>query len=170
VSSTLAGFALAAIIGSPQVLPLSSGSAAATQQGSLLTSARATVPNRTADMNAMLAALNTRRGSQGLPPLQLDPSLCAIAYDHAADMVARSYFDHYTPEGLSPFARMDRAHYHYGYAGENIALDQSTAAAERALWESREHRDNILGAHYAKVGIAAVAGSEGEIIVEDFSD
>jgi uncharacterized protein YkwD len=135
-----------------------------------LSSTTASVQNRAADVRTMLAALNARRAASGLAPLQLEPRLCDIAYEHAADMVVRSYFDHYTPEGVSPFGRMDEAHYPYGYAGENLALDESAPAAELALWHSPEHRKNILESHYVKVGIAAVSTHDGEIIVEDFSD
>lgn len=123
-----------------------------------------------ADAVAMLTELNARRVSKGLAQLALDPRLCAIALEHASDMVARAYFDHNTPEGVSPFARMDRAGYTYGYAGENMALDKNPGAAELALWQSPEHRQNILEVHYLKVGIAAVRASAGEIFVEDFSD
>jgi len=128
------------------------------------------VQDRAQDVATMLTALNARRTAKGLAPLQLDPALSDIAFEHAADMVTRSYFDHNTPEGLSPFARMDKANYRYGYAGENLALDTDSRSAELALWQSSEHRENILGSHYVKVGIAAVAGSDGEIFVEDFSD
>lgn len=125
---------------------------------------------RSTDVQAMLDDVNARRRSKGLAPLQLDPQLCAIARAHAVDMAARSYFDHDSPEGESPFERMDRAHYRYGYAGENLALDRSVDAAANALWHSPEHRENILEPHYAKVGIAAVVSPDGEIFVEDFSD
>ncbi len=170
MTSALIGIALAGALAAPQVVPLT-GSPIATRDsiGALQSQVRA-VPNRDADVNSMLASLNARRTAQGLAPLQLEPQLCAIAYEHASDMVARSYFDHFTPEGVSPFGRMDRARYHYGYAGENLALDQSATAAELALWGSPEHRRNILEPHYARVGIAAVESRDGEIIVEDFSD
>lgn len=170
MSTTLLGIALAASLNAPHAASVLSARASALQQSGSQATSRMTVPNRTADTNAMLAALNGRRTSKGLAALQLDPNLSAIAYEHASDMVTRSYFDHNTPEGLSPYARMDQAHYQYGYAGENIALDSSSAAAEEALWQSSEHRDNILGSHYAKVGISVVAGTEGDIVVEDFSD
>jgi uncharacterized protein YkwD len=170
VTTSLLGIAFAASLSNPQVLPLTSGSSVTQHQPSARTVATMQVANRAQDVDAMLAALNARRASKGLAALVLDPALCSVAYDHAADMVVRSYFDHYTPEGLSPFARMEKAHIPFGYAGENMALDQNSRSAELALWESREHRDNILGAHYAKVGIAAVAGTQGEIFVEDFSD
>ena len=118
----------------------------------------------------MLRALNAARVANGLRRLALDPRLCTIARSHAFDMVERGYFGHVSPDGVSPFDRMVRAHYRFGYAGENLALDRSARAAALALWQSSEHRNNILEPHYAKVGIAAVASTDGEIFVEDFSD
>jgi uncharacterized protein YkwD len=161
VTTFVLGAALVAALTSPQTVPLTSIPNAAALRA---------VVDRDSDVSLMLAGLNSRRVGRGLAPLQLEPRLCKIAYEHAADMVIRNYFDHYTPEGVSPFARMDQAHYPYGYAGENIALDQSTPAAELALWQSPEHRGNILEPHYAKVGIAAVTSHDGLVFVEDFSD
>jgi uncharacterized protein YkwD len=85
-------------------------------------------------------------------------------------MAQRAYFGHTTPEGLTPFERMDQANYRYTYAGENLALDESESAASVALWRSTEHRQNILQPHFGRVGVAAVAVADGEIFVEDFSD
>jgi uncharacterized protein YkwD len=173
VSSSLLGIALAASLTAPHSIPLSSASQAITsqsQQTLVRQIGSRTVADRSNDAQAMLNALNTRRASKGLTPLALDPSLTAVAFEHAADMALRSYFDHNSPEGVSPFGRMDNAHIAYGYAGENLALDQSTGAAELALWQSPEHRDNILGSHYVKVGIAAVDTTDGLIFVEDFTD
>jgi uncharacterized protein YkwD len=153
----------------PNDLPLTGAPIVSSDQAFLSRSVVA-VPDRDADVSLMLAAVNSRRAAKGLAPLSLEPRLCAIAYQHAADMVTRSYFDHNTPEGISPFGRMDQAHYPYGYAAENIALDQGEPQAELSLWQSPEHRNNTLGAHYLRVGIAAVTSRDGEIIVEDFSD
>lgn len=125
---------------------------------------------RSADAQVLLQDINVHRRSLGLAPLQLDPRLCAIAREHAIDMATHSYFGHDSPDGESPFDRMDRAHYGYGYAGENLAVDESVDAAAAALWHSPEHRENILEPHYAKLGVAAVVATEGEIVVEDFSD
>jgi uncharacterized protein YkwD len=123
-----------------------------------------------AEVRVMLAALNAERSSRGLAPLTLDPKLSAIAANFATDMTARHYFSHSSPEGETPFTRMDRAHYRYGYAGENIALDQTPASAADALWHSPMHRENILEPHYAKVGIGVQTSNDGIIFVEDFSD
>jgi uncharacterized protein YkwD len=119
---------------------------------------------------ALFRDLNSARVAHGLRPLALEPRLCALARAHAADMVSRRYFGHNTPEGLSPFGRMDRAGWRYGYAGENLALDVDERSANRTLYRSNGHRDNMLESHYSRVGIAAVETVEGEIFVEDFSD
>ncbi len=128
------------------------------------------VVERAADAQAMLGVLNAERAGQGLEPLAFDPRLCAIARSHAVDMAERSYFGHVTPEGAGPFDRLNRAHYRYGFAGENLALDSNVRAASSELWQSSEHRSNILQPHFARVGIAAVRAADGEIFVEDFSD
>ena len=123
------------------------------------------------DVTLLLQAMNDERAARGLRPLQLDRQLCAIAYDHAIDMARRNYFSHTTPEGLSPFERMAARHVRFGYAGENLALDESARSIARDFWNSLEHRSNMLGPHYARVGIASVDDPpEGLIVVEDFSD
>jgi uncharacterized protein YkwD len=132
--------------------------------------ASSTMIERDDDAAAMLATMNAERASRGLAPLAFDDRLSAIARSHAEDMVQRSYFGHSTPEGVTPFERMARAHYRFSYAGENLALDENVAAAGNALWNSREHRSNILEPHFERVGIAAVASTDGEIFVVDFSD
>ena len=169
VTISFLAITLSAALTSPISVPVTTAPNVLAEQV-VASRAAGSVPNRDADVRSLLETVNARRTAQGLAPLQLEPRLCAIAYAHAADMVIRSYFDHNTPEGISPFGRMDRAHYAYGYAGENIALDQSEAAAELALWHSPEHRDNMLGSHYVRVGISAVTSHDGVIVVEDFSD
>jgi uncharacterized protein YkwD len=128
------------------------------------------IVERAADAQAMLDVLNAERAGKGLEPLAFDPRLCAIARSHAVDMAVRSYFGHVTPEGAGPFDRLNRAHYRYGFAGENLALDANVSSASSELWSSSEHRSNILQPRFARVGIAAVRATDGEIFVEDFSD
>lgn len=123
-----------------------------------------------ADVSALLLDLNALRAARGLRPLLLDRTLCSVAREHGLDMARRGYFDHTSPEGETPFDRLDHAHLHYGYAGENLALDVSAEAANRALLASIPHRRNMLEPHYARVGIAAVASQTGTLYVEDFSD
>jgi len=118
----------------------------------------------------LLSSINAERSARHLRPLQLDPVLCRVARRHATDMALRNYFDHVTPEGRSPFARMTAAHYRFRYAGENLAIDGSVTSIVRDFERSREHRANLLGRHFARVGIGEVDAPVGEIVVEDFSD
>ncbi len=122
------------------------------------------------DVSILLRHLNEERRARGLAGLVLDPRLCAIAEHHVLDMISRRYFAHISPEGVTPFARMSQANYPFGYAGENLALDRDAESAHRALAASPEHHDNMVEPHYARVGIAAVPGNMGELVVEDFSD
>ena len=118
----------------------------------------------------LLGTINAARAARHERTLRLDGRLCWIAWEHAVDMIEHHYFAHFTPDGRSPFDRMREKHYRFGYAGENLALDVDARAAAEALWNSKEHRSNLLEPHYAHVGIAAVPVDGEVVIVEDFSD
>jgi uncharacterized protein YkwD len=118
----------------------------------------------------LLATINAERRAKHERLLRLDARLCRIAFEHAAEMARNHYFDHFSLDGRSPFERMRAGNYRFGYAGENLALDVDARAASQALWNSSEHRSNLLEPHYAHVGIAAVPADGEIIVVEDFSD
>jgi len=121
-------------------------------------------------VEAMVRQINAVRRKEHLRLLQLDARLCAIARSHALDMLARNFIGHTNPDGLDPFARMARAHYRFGYAGENLAVDDTLDEVARDFFASPEHRENLLEPHFSRVGIGTVPSSNGEIVVEDFSD
>lgn len=121
-------------------------------------------------VEAMVRQINAVRRKEHLRLLRLDARLCAIARSHALDMLARNFFSHTNPDGLDPFARMTRANYRFGYAGENLAVDETLDSVSRDLFASPEHRENLLEPHFSRVGIGTVPSSNGEIVVEDFSD
>ncbi|MCA1607796.1 MAG: CvpA family protein, partial [Acidobacteria bacterium] len=78
---------------------------------------------------AMLELVNKERITAGLKPLAPDPELTEVARRHSADMFARGYFAHDTPEGLDPFARIRAANVGFVHAGENLALAPSLPVA-----------------------------------------
>ncbi len=57
----------------------------------------------------MLALVNVERANAGCRQLKLDEKLRAAARAHAADMAARNYYDHVSPEGEGPGERMRKA-------------------------------------------------------------
>jgi uncharacterized protein YkwD len=127
--------------------------------------------NRAAALQAMLNDLNAHRTAQGLGPLTFSSKLDYAALQHADDMIAKDYFDHVSPSGSTPFTRMHADGIHYVWAGENIAESDSQTTAEQALWESPEHRANILNPHYKHVGISISSRPDGELVfVQEFTN
>lgn len=92
---------------------------------------------------------------QGRPELILDPIIEAVARARAADMAARNYFSHVTPDGVAANYLLRRAGYELpawwgtdptaNYV-ESIAAGYSNPADAWTAWmNSPEHKVHILG-------------------------
>ncbi|MDO8488416.1 MAG: CAP domain-containing protein [bacterium] len=102
---------------------------------------------------------NSRRQEKGLNTLQMNGELSAAASSKAADMVARGYWAHVSPNGTQPWYFITNAGYQYRYAGENLARDFSDAGSIVQAWmDSPTHRDNLLSSRYKDIGVAVVDG------------
>ncbi|WP_423149561.1 CvpA family protein [Rubrolithibacter danxiaensis] len=117
----------------------------------------------------MLRLLNKERQKAGLKPLEADSELRVVARKHSADMFARGYFSHITPEGKNPFDRMRAEGVSFITAGENLALAQTLAIAHDGLMNSPGHRANILRPAFGRVGIGIQEGGVyGLMITQNF--
>jgi uncharacterized protein YkwD len=117
----------------------------------------------------MLELVNKDRVAAGLKPLAPDPELMEVARRHSADMFARGYFAHDTPEGRDPFDRMRAASVRFVTAGENLALAPTVPVAHRGLMNSPGHRANILQPQFGRVGIGIMDGGiRGLMISQEF--
>ena len=117
----------------------------------------------------MLDLVNRERQAAGLSPLQADPELTEVARKHSADMFARGYFAHDTPEGLSPFDRMHAANVKFITAGENLALAPAIPLAHTGLMNSPGHRANIMRREFGRVGIGVMdGGMRGLMVSQEF--
>ena len=117
----------------------------------------------------MLDLVNNERQANGLQPLAPDPELTEVARHHSADMFARGYFAHETPEGLSPFDRMRSANVRFLVAGENLALAPTIPVAHTGLMNSPGHRANILRPQFGRLGIGVMdGGMRGLMISQEF--
>ena len=86
-------------------------------------------------------------------------------------MLKKGYFSHYTPEGLSPFDRMEKVGIVYLAAGENLALSPNADLAMQGLMNSEGHKANILSKDFGKVGIGAIDGGVyGQMYCQEFTD
>ncbi|HYE64054.1 MAG TPA: CvpA family protein [Pyrinomonadaceae bacterium] len=117
----------------------------------------------------MLELVNQERAAAGLGPLAADPELKEVARQHSADMFARGYFSHITPEGHSPFDRIRAAGITFRIAGENLALAPTVAIAHTGLMNSPGHRANILRPQFGRVGIGIMdGGMRGLMVTQKF--
>ncbi len=120
---------------------------------------------------ALYHDLNQKRRAHGLQRLELDVHLDDAAVSHVKEMATWNYFAHPSPNGASPFDRLRAAGCDYRFAGENIAMAPDEPIADRALFKSAPHRENILSPNYNRVGIAVMVNAAGDLLfVEDFTD
>jgi uncharacterized protein YkwD/stress response protein SCP2 len=109
----------------------------------------------------VLALTNAERAASRLAPLAHDPRLAAAAHAHSADMVARGFYSHTTPEGLQPWDRARAAGSAHRGIGENIACGQRAAAEVVRGWmNSPGHRANILKPDFTHLGVGFVGGGQ----------
>lgn len=112
--------------------------------------------------------INAIRRQNGLPPLQPDPGLVAVARVRSADMAAKGYFSHQPPDGCNFVCLMDRMGVPHAYAGENIAWNNwpwdQTADRAVLMWKnSPPHLENILNCHYERFGTGVAQAADGRI-------
>jgi uncharacterized protein YkwD len=121
-------------------------------------------PFTAAGLAAMAAEVvvltNAERAAARLAPLAGDRRLTAAAQAHSADMVARDFYSHTTPEGREPWDRAAAAGAAHRGIGENIACGQRTPAEVVQGWmNSPGHRANILKPEFTHIGIGYATGS-----------
>jgi uncharacterized protein YkwD len=111
----------------------------------------------------LLAEANDLRRRQGLAGLQWDAGLAACAAAHVADMAARGYFAHASPEGFRHTDRVSLLSRDLcAPTGENLARRDypgqlSLPRDFEAMWEaSPGHRDNLLNAAFGLAGYGVV--------------
>jgi uncharacterized protein YkwD len=107
--------------------------------------------------------INKERAARGLNKLHADDALALAAKRHAKDMVARKFFDHVNPDGLTPQDRIVKAGYGKFVAlGENIAWGSGTLGTPRQIvrtWmRSPGHKENILRRSFKDFGIGVARG------------
>lgn len=121
----------------------------------------------------MIVLTNAEREKFGVHSLRENQLLASSALQKGKDMMAREYFAHDTPEGKKPWSWIDRAKYDFVYAGENLAIDFSSAElVHKAFIKSPAHQKNILNEKYLDIGVAVIpgefSGRKTELLVQFF--
>ncbi|MGW6788582.1 CAP domain-containing protein [Streptomyces chartreusis] len=102
---------------------------------------------------------NRERARAGLRPLAADPALSTAAQSYSADMAARAFYSHTSPEGTQPWDRAAAAGSRMRAIGENIACGQRSPAEVVEGWmNSPGHRANILKRDFTHIGIGFAGG------------
>jgi uncharacterized protein YkwD len=110
--------------------------------------------NAAAAREAVLCIVNAERTVRGLPPVATEARLEAAAQGHSDDMAARGYFDHVSPEGAGPDARVSATGYPFASLHENIAFGQRTAREVMEDWiRSPTHCPGILAPEVIHLGV-----------------
>ena len=115
-------------------------------------------------------------------PLALDAAITAVAYEHAADMLANGYFSHTSLDGRTFRQRLTAGGISYGYSGENQCYLGYGSGVQATLdwchaqfWAEPypgggNHKDNILSPNFRRVGIGIAVGGSKVYVVWDFTD
>jgi uncharacterized protein YkwD len=116
---------------------------------------------------SVLCLVNSERATRGLARLRGSRLLARSAHAHSRDMVARRYFSHIAPEGMSPRQRIMRFGYLYKrraspVVAETIAWGTRSGGTPgglvRSFMDSPGHRQILLDRRYRHVGIGLVRG------------
>lgn len=100
---------------------------------------------------------NSKRAENGLSTLTVNPVLSQAAQAKGADMIAKNYWAHTSPDGATPWVWFKNAGYRYLYAGENLARDFGDSQSLVNAWmNSPTHRENIMSNRYKEIGIAVI--------------
>lgn len=129
---------------------------------------RTLVSRETAAEAEVVRLVNAERAKVGCVAVRSDAELAALAGAFSADMAARNFFDHTDPDGLTPWARAEKAGV-TGLGAENIARGQVDAAAVMKSWMASDgHRANILNCDYKTLGVGVHFADDGPWWTQDF--
>jgi uncharacterized protein YkwD len=130
-------------------------------------------PGRTGDIRTfpskkVVLLVNIERAKAGCKPLHLDSRLVRSAEAHSLEMATSNVFDHNSPDGETPWARMAEAGYKDGGA-ENIARGyRSAEEAVRGWMNSPGHSRNVLNCRLVATGVGVAIGPGGPWWTQDF--
>ncbi|MFH1112056.1 MAG: CAP domain-containing protein [Patescibacteria group bacterium] len=109
--------------------------------------------------DAIVGFTNQYRSESDLNSLKINTLLTEAAQLKAEDMAKNSYFNHTSPEGLTPWHWLEQVGYRYSLAGENLAINFIDSQDAIAAWmSSPDHRANILNNNFTEIGIGTAKG------------
>jgi hypothetical protein len=118
-----------------------------------------TVQASTITKSNIIQLTNVERQKYGLTTLRENARLNSAALAKANNMLEQQYWDHFGPNGETPWQFIKSAGYTYIFAGENLAKGfKSSEGVVQAWMASPTHRENILSGNYVDIGVAVIDG------------
>lgn len=117
-------------------------------------------------VSRMLAAINSARVANGLPPYALNPLLTQAAQRHSEYQRDIGQVTHDGPGGTRALDRVLAVGYPATRANENILSMMNTSPEEAVTWwltADEAHRNNILHPVLREIGIGTAMGDYGRI-------
>ena len=113
--------------------------------------------------------VNIARLEAGLDPVKWSAGLADVAEAYASELYTEGIFGHVSPTTGDVADRVEAAGIPFVLVGENLALAPTPATVHDGLMGSEGHRANILEPGFTKVGVGAVRGPLGLMVVEVFT-
>lgn len=110
--------------------------------------------------------VNRARVDAGAEPLAWSDGLAAVALGHALEMYEEGYVSHVSPTTGTVGDRVRDAGIRLLVVGENLALAASARAVHDGFLDSDGHRENMLRPRFDRLGVAAVRGPLGLMVVQ----
>lgn len=122
-------------------------------------------PYRAAQVTVCL--VNAERTQRGLSKLKTNKRLVRAARRYAHTMVNRRFFDHISPSGSTPLARIKATGYLRNASGWSIGENLAWGTGElgtpanivKAWMQSAGHRENILRPGFREFGMGVAIGA-----------
>ena len=131
----------------------------------------AALPNTEAIEKQLWNLINREREFYNLPLLELSAALSEMARQHSLDMANQGKSTHLSTDGKTLIDRLEEADLFYVDAGENVASSETFVAEfiHKELFESKGHRENILGPDFTQIGIGVIhLENKGYYVTQDF--
>lgn len=114
-----------------------------------------TYTNKDITIDKLIELTNVERKKAGLRELNHNLLLDKAASLKLEHMIENNYWNHFSPDGVTPWSFILKAGYNYEYSGENLAKDfYSSKNIVNAWMSSPLHKENILSTNYSDIGIA----------------
>ena len=113
--------------------------------------------------------LNMARIEEGEGAAAWSDALAAVAGRHGREMYEEGYFSHLSPVTGTVGERLRTEGIPFRAAGENLALSPAVSTVHEGLLASPPHRAAMLDPAFTRVGISAVEGPMGLMVVQVFT-